>query len=534
MARKINSRLKINGTLEAETPLHVGGYGVDVDTDLPLARNGKGELYIPGTSITGVLRAWCEKNFIKRDEDGKPVIDKSGKYIPIKLVRDLFGFQEGESGQASFVLIEDAIVTLPNGLQTEIRDGVGIDRFYGTAADKSKYDRAILPKGTKLELEMIVEIGEQHDANQNKAIIGHLLSALENEEIRFGASKTRGLGKVKLIDCKIKEEQFNGFENILKFFDSGNSFKSLADWKTEEKIGEFDSKVSKLEIEIVWHPTLPLMNKAGYEGIGVDMLPVTSGVADGKLSLVLAGSSIKGAFRSQAERIVRTLKNLEATGEFNEQVKVPIVRELFGGKKEKNATNPKVGLGALSIDDCYAKDEFSMNTKDWRNVEQGKFDNEATYSQTELHQALKKIDGESNDKTSKRFHISHHTAIDRFTGGVAEGALYSVLAPHNIQWQPITMSLDFGRTGENDKCCLMLLLLVLRDLAENRLPLGFATNRGMGEVEIEKIEIKGSYNIVWKDKKFEFTDDERITVEDEKLKSKIQKEWSEWIENQKQ
>jgi CRISPR/Cas system CSM-associated protein Csm3 (group 7 of RAMP superfamily) len=79
-----------------------------------------------------------------------------------------------------------------------------------------------------------------------------------------------------------------------------------------------------------------------------------------------------------------------------------------------------------------------------------------------------------------------------------------------------------------------LLLLVLRDLAENRLPLGFATNRGMGEVEIEKIEIKGSYNIVWKDKKFEFTDDERITVEDEKLKSKIQKEWSEWIENQKQ
>src|SRR5262245_58176592 len=58
MARKIDSRLKINCTLVARTPLHVGGMGGSVDTDLALAVNGQGDFYIPGTSLAGALRGW--------------------------------------------------------------------------------------------------------------------------------------------------------------------------------------------------------------------------------------------------------------------------------------------------------------------------------------------------------------------------------------------------------------------------------------------------------------------------------------------
>ncbi len=196
MARRINSRLRIYGTLQAETPLHVGGYGVDVDTDLPLARNGKNQLYVPGTSITGVLRAWCERNFGDVDS--------------------IFGYQDGDKGHASFVLIEDALVTLPTNLQTEIRDGVGIDRIYGTAADKSKFDRAILPKGSRLKFEMTVEIenrklkpkdkrknNQDYDeteeqfknrVNATKAIIGNLLMTLEKKKFVSARQKLAGLG----------------------------------------------------------------------------------------------------------------------------------------------------------------------------------------------------------------------------------------------------------------------------------------------------------------------------------------------------
>lgn len=518
MARKISSRLRISGTLQAATPLHVGGYGVDVDTDLPLARNGKNQLYIPGTSITGVLRAWCERSFTEKDDKGND------------LIGEIFGPKRRpgiEGGHASFVLIEDVKIKDAGKVLTEIRDGVGIDRIYGTAADKSKFDRAILPKGTKLEFEMIVEIAKNSDETKTKAVFGHLLEALQNQKIRFGASKTRGFGRVKLTKLyKIQSQDFNDILSWITFDEKGEEIadkdKIKAEIATLGLGGISKNYVPNLEISINWKPRLPLMNKAGYEGIGVDMLPVTSGVSGDKLSLVLAGSSIKGAFRSQAERIVRTLTNSEAKGDFNEQVKVPIVQELFGGKKEKNETNPKLGLGSLSIDDCFSVESFDQT--DWRNVEHGTADNEKSSATWELTTALDTIKNGMTHQTkipNPHFHISHHTAIDRFTGGVADGALYSVLAPHNIEWQPIKMSLDFGRTDGKDKCCLMLLLLVLRDLAENRLPLGFATNRGMGEIDVGKIEIKGSYNIIWQNGKFEFAD--------EKQKSEITEEWKRCI-----
>jgi len=88
MARKINSRLKIEGILTAQTPIHVGGYGESFETDMALAKNGNDEFYIPGTSLTGSLRNWFENNF---PDD----------------VDSIWGYQKTDKGHASFVLIED-------------------------------------------------------------------------------------------------------------------------------------------------------------------------------------------------------------------------------------------------------------------------------------------------------------------------------------------------------------------------------------------------------------------------------------------
>lgn len=473
MARKINSRINIKGTLQAETPLHVGGYGYDVNADLPLARNGKDEFYIPGTSLTGVFRSWCERNFDDVDE--------------------IFGYQKGDAGNASFVLVEDAIVTFPDGLEAEIRDGVGIDRIYGTAVEKAKFDRAVLPKGSKIDLEIIVEIGKDSNESRTKAIFGHLLMALQNEEIRFGAAKTRGLGRMSFTLKDLSEERFDSFDNILAFFENSNKTEYTIQNLIEADANTKPSaKNARLEIEIQWEPTLPVMNKAGYDGIGVDMLPVNSGTENGKLSLVLAGSSIKGAFRSHAERIMRTLLDLRSKDDFGEQVKVPVVEKLFGGKKESNSDGANGGLGALSIDDCYSVASFSPDI--WRKVEQAAANDNDSASRWEITKALNEVHREMTHPAKVKkphFHITHHTAIDRFTGGVADGALYSILAPHNIEWEPIRLALDFRRCEGNERKCLMLLLLVLRDFAENRLPLGFATNRGLGEVKVNQIKVAG-------------------------------------------
>jgi CRISPR/Cas system CSM-associated protein Csm3 (group 7 of RAMP superfamily) len=285
MARLIHSRLKVEGTLTTETALHVGGLGESPDTDMPLARNGKGEYYIPGTSLTGSLRSWFEKNFPKE-------------------TNALWGYQDGDKGHASFVLIED--MTLPKQVQSELRDGVGIDRRYGTAADKAKFDRAILPKGTKLGFNITVEIEKKNEAKGIKAMFGHLLEALRTGAIRLGASKTRGLGKVKLELGSINEYRLDALDDILNLVQNKSSKSYGIEELKDEDAGVKPSDSQLLTITIKWQPKSALMVKASYEGIGVDMLPLVSGIGNDKVSLLLPGSSIKGAFRAHAERIVRT------------------------------------------------------------------------------------------------------------------------------------------------------------------------------------------------------------------------------------
>ena len=511
MARRIHSRLKIVGELTAETPLHVGGYGESFETDMALARNGKGEYYIPGTSLTGALRNWFEKSFIDQT-------DKQTEESTQKFVKDVWGYQDGNEGHASFVLIED--LALPEQVQSELRDGVGIDRFYGTAADGIKFDRAILPKGTRLKFEMTVEI--QKDAKKIKAMFGHLLDALSKGNIRLGASKTRGLGKVTFAPRLIKEALFDEFSAILDVVEKKPGKTYQIQSLQNEDTGITVSGSQLLTITIAWKPKSALMVKAGYEGIGVDMLPLTSANSTGKVSLCLPGSSVKGAFRAHAERILRTFSQQTVKDvPFHEEIKLDLTNELFGAKKEENEKNKFLGLGALSVDDCYATEVFDSSV--WSEVEAGELEDDKTYNTQTLWQALKKIDKDDKDDTSN-FKISHHVAIDRWTGGASEGALYSVLQPTvKIGWQDICLTLDLARLPDDKKLpSLMLLLLVLRDFAENRLPLGFATNRGMGEVEGVSYKTEGPYEIEWRDGKFDFTN-----CSD--LKSALEKEWSEWL-----
>ena len=53
MSRLISQRICVTGKLEAQTPLHFGGLRESAETDMPLAVDGQGRLYAPGSSIAG-------------------------------------------------------------------------------------------------------------------------------------------------------------------------------------------------------------------------------------------------------------------------------------------------------------------------------------------------------------------------------------------------------------------------------------------------------------------------------------------------
>lgn len=549
MARKISSRLIITGSMIAETSLHVGGYGDSPDTDLPLAQNGKGNWYVPGTSIAGVMRSWFEQN-LGTDLTDSLFAWKARKSDAGKPEKDL-----EEKKHASFILIEDAVIEDFENVLMEVRDGVGIDRCYGVAADQAKFDRAILPRGTTLDLVMTVEIHEESDANLTRAAIRQLLEALSKSRMRFGAAKTRGLGRVKLKNIRIKEDELYGFEAIMRLLKNENNAKPFATWLAEFelrltsddklKFKQLKKDQPRLSIEVVWKPRLPVMVKTGYDGIGVDMLPLTSRVEKDKVALVLPGSSIKGVMRSHAERIVRTVLDFPSMCDkqqvnFHDQIKeVPLIDELFGAKAERNRQDHR-GLGALAADDCYAKE--TMDSESWQKIETADSDEGKPYFKRHLWRYLRQVDEQSDTLTedayrepTQKFSIEHHVAIDRWTGGASEGALYSVLAPNAVDWEPMRLTLDFTRIPENSRLpALMLLCLTLRDVAENRLPFGFATNRGMGEIAVQKIAVEGQDLSDQLKELTKFESNGKFVELSPALKDKLRQEWDVWSKTPRQ
>lgn len=468
MARNIDSRIQLSGTLVACSPLHVGGYGEDVDTDFPLARDGAGQLYVPGTSLAGSLRELTEQIFGTADE--------------------LWGCQQVCREHASFVAIDDAVIENSESVIVEIRDNVGIDRQWGAAAEHIKYDRAVLPRGTRMKLNLTVEVCGKEHCSQALAILATLKQALENGDVRLGAAKTRGLGHVRLKEGRLIKQVFGTREGMLALL-RGSSDTAVSQGDIDQAVAIHKQRFQpRLKFKIRWKPVGPLMVKAGFDGIATDMLPLSSG-SDGHVSLVLPGSSVKGAFRSQAERIVRTvlqdsqsgwLGEKDAKKKFLDSIEVPLIDELFGKRGERVENDHSrtwlPGMGSLSVTDCFGAK--AMLIAQWQAIQ-------AATDDRQLRQALE-------DAGLQPWSQTYHVAIDRWLGSAADSMLYSVLEPHRAKWEPLVLEIDLQRMPDGLRLPgLALLMLVIRDLANDRLPLGFATHRGMGTVCVDRVEITG-------------------------------------------
>lgn len=100
----------------------------------------------------------------------------------------------GSSWLASKVYIKDLMLDEQTFVRTEIRDGVGIDRDSGRAADGAKYQFEVVPVGTAFHLDILAQ-------NASEAELGLLwigIKAFEEGHILMGGAKSRGLGWCKL------------------------------------------------------------------------------------------------------------------------------------------------------------------------------------------------------------------------------------------------------------------------------------------------------------------------------------------------
>nr|WP_321500814.1 RAMP superfamily CRISPR-associated protein [uncultured Dethiosulfovibrio sp.] len=467
MSRPIEGKIIVSGNLVAQTPLSVGGAALGEQVDLDLALNGRGEYYVPGSSLVGPMRSWMEA-YIKGVRS-------------YSAVQSFFGYQEGDKGSASHCYVEDApfqSADIAGPLFRERRHGIGIAPSSGVAREGFLYTRAVLPRGTIVPLQLEIELTSSDQREEFGTLLFFLLEALEEGEIRIGAGKTRGYGKVKLQDVDVSWYNFfdskTGEEDLQRWLEQKPAINHVSGKEWKKFLPEGDRSVGLRKhvyscvFSIDWKPRSPLMVKSGRDGRDADMIPLVSDTGVGVVP-VIPGSALKGAFRSHAEKIIRTLfcNNPEEIDEKEENQSLEIIRDLFGDIERS---------GRIFFSDLYCL-ETPMPQDQWL--------------------------GENPNALNQITSYEEHVAIDRFTGGASNGALFnSRPVKKESHWEPILFSLDFQKpfydknledpqrvlSDEMQKLEMILINLLVEDCRNGMIPLGFGSRRGWGEISVKKVQ----------------------------------------------
>lgn len=210
--------------------------------------------------------------------------------------------------------------------------------------------------------------------------------------------------------------------------------------------------VNQCTLELTIIPDGPILIKSGQEGADPtkpDMEFVETYHKTGK-TIYLPGSSLKGAIRAHAERIVRTVG------------------------KDRRPNNPDELWANDPLNDKYdyLKDKSTSDVYRLSSFTDQMFGNTAVASRLRIEDAYP-----DNPKLLK-IEERNGVAIDRVYGSVAVGPFnYQVCTAGEFKTKIHLKNFTLAQLG--------LIALVLRDLNEGWFGLGFAKSRGLGTVEVD-------------------------------------------------
>lgn len=208
-------------------------------------RNGRSEIFIPGSSLKGVFRSHIEKiacslkprvvcyPFSGHEEKEVDLAQRRRDYRDScsQALNDLAKNERmrtkvaeqtdfvyahscptcrlfGSTGFIGRIAIGDAYLVSEDGGKTELRDGVGIDRFTGGASHSAKFNLEVVSSDVAFETTI-------HLRNFEIWQLGMLFAVLQDLEdglIYIGSGRSRGLGRVTAqISTEGQHNQPGGF-----------------------------------------------------------------------------------------------------------------------------------------------------------------------------------------------------------------------------------------------------------------------------------------------------------------------------------
>ena len=445
-SRGIKARIVVEGELVLLTPAHFGnGDGSDA-TDMPLLTDSLDPTrpLLTGASLAGALRA-----YLRRFSGNNTSLDTA-----------LFGGAHGDDeGEQSPLIVDDA---LGQAAGVELRDGVKLDPTTRTAAEGALFNIETWAAGTVFPLRLELILLDREDQREiPMQALAAALTGLSNGSITLGARKRRGYGQARVEQWRIR--RFNlaeSVDDLLDWLQKGNdkldgtaitvatqdgNRKPLTDdelmtvllrafGSSAQPISNQEN-VFTLSAEFALESSLLIRGSTGRDDLGPDMVHLHSR-RNGKQEPmpILSGTSLAGALRARATRILNTL---------NPNKTQQIIAEMFGPEMKGKVT-PRASR--VIVEEC-----------------------EIVNAVTDL--------------------VQNRIRIDRFTGGVVEGGLFSEQPAFGKPDTRLTIRLRLLDPKDHE---IGLLLLLLKDLWTGDLPLG-------GEISVGRGRLRGrSATLSWK------------------------------------
>jgi CRISPR/Cas system CSM-associated protein Csm3 (group 7 of RAMP superfamily) len=455
-------RFCIKGTLTTRTPLHIGNGDTTKHTDKNLegveisavAKDYQDRAYLPGTVIKGNLRSWLVRNKAEA-----------------KLIESVFGSENPDTKYAVGGKIEfcDALYSgndisainvpywRPDHL-TSVTVSVGINRRTRTAAKSNLRHEEFVPPGISFD----VELTGQEVTDDEAALLLFAVDGFnddvknDNEPVTLGADtgdiygrftwKLMGMSKLNEDDVRqwlTQEKPPVGYRGLLPLDE-----KTAADLKSRavNKFHRDTGAVLKISLNIQFE-SMFLVNDPSrvIKKQTADFLPLRNSQGQ----ILLPAKSMRGAIRSQAEKILRTLNHDSACLEDN---RCPSIYD-------------REDLKRL----CLACRLFGASG--WRTpVEFSDFT---------------PVSGTEGTPFPQEF-----VAIDRFTGGSAGSFKFNA----EPQYHPVlngTIKIDLCKVEPWE---IGLFARVLKDLIEGDILLGFGSGKGYAgcQATVKGIYVSGS------------------------------------------
>ncbi len=407
--------------IEAVTrgPLHIGGYLGGTDEVLIDPKDN--QPFIQASTLAGFLRSVS--------------VAEWGNQITAELFGESHDSNSDKSGN-SRVKVTDG--TMKSGrIKMELRPNVRIDRKTGTAGNENgsgqKFETAYVSEGTEFSFTLYLYTRKEEPEQQSEfeTVLGIMKAddIMEGNGARIGSKKSSGAGGF-------------GATKIKRCIYDMTSEKDRKAWR--EGVDSADCKdilsvISPIISDCKYVIKVSAVTEGPIQvrGIAVNEFgsnaPDSENMTNGNNQFILPGSSIRGAIRSQMEKIADYMS------------KDQIIQNAFGYMADEH------------------KDRRSGNL----------------YFQDVLFKEEDQIKIQENP-------LRHRIHIDKFTGGVMSRALFS---ERNASGETEIIIRILNKYDPD--ATLGLLLFALRDLASNLYNLGNGYATGKGFLKVSSIRITG-------------------------------------------